>query len=195
MTISHPPTKFPFTYTWGIVGHSLFWRYCNWLRQILHYQYRENVRKLFDSAPQLRVSKHIISLHLVQGHSLQVQNLHHSPRETTLRFWRRPFHKQHDWFWSDSLLNGRARFLRQIPVSGQLTCDDCWTTGVVKKGELEFEVSYFVRKWTRLACTNRRAKCLSEHSLRLTGSERSVHCARRVTRWGVTRHGQIHVTN
>ena len=91
----------------------------NWTRVL-----KDNERKLLNPTPQFWVSQHVIGLHLVLCHSLQVKNLDHGSGEPTLRFSRGTFHKKDNRFRFGSFFNRHTSFLGEVTTRRQATREE-----------------------------------------------------------------------
>lgn len=117
MMISHPPTNSPFTYTCGIVGHSLspVMNSVNLSTPAQRQNRIRNSRELLNRSPQLLILQHIERLQLLRRHTLDFQNLHRGTREPARRCVGSAFHEQHDGGGGHRLLQLRSDFLRETP--------------------------------------------------------------------------------
>ena len=112
MRMSHPPTNSPFTYTCGIVGHSLeanSQTIANAKSKFI------NSRKLLDTAPKLSILQYVVGLQLLRRYTLDLEHLYRGTRETTLRRVGRAFHEENDWCRRNGLLDLAPGLIRDKP--------------------------------------------------------------------------------
>lgn len=135
-TISHPPMNSPFTYSWGIVGHSLSAEEGLWG---CFSRLQSNSREFLDPTSQLIVSKDIIRLQFFGRYAMQAQNLYSSSWESTLWKLRCALHEKHNRAWLDSILDLWARFLSKKTSSDETAGSERFCGGGSKRDYLEVQ--------------------------------------------------------